>query len=386
MERNSIMALEQLNEKMNDIDKQLGELFVQRMELSAQIAKERAAQDILIPDIAGQREARARFREQVGPELEGFAGVVYATLQDVSHSYQTIVTRKGNTLADRMAAALETTSPLFPEKATVACQGVEGAYSQLAAEKLFKEPSISYMSSFEAVFSAIANGFCRYGVLPLENSTAGSVNKIYDLMMKYNFSVVRSVRIKIDHSLLARPGVKLEDIKQIYSHEQAIAQCADFLKNHPNIHVTACENTAVAAKMVAQSDRRDIAALSSHNCAELYGLNTLAASVQDKGNNYTRFICIGKELEIFPGADRTSVMLTTPHKPGSLYRIIARINSLGINLTKLESRPLPDRDFEFMFYFDLDTPVYSPKLVQLMGDLESLCDTFRYLGSYSEIV
>jgi chorismate mutase/prephenate dehydratase len=379
------MEMEQLNKQMEAIDEKLGELFVQRMKLSAQIAKEKAAQDIVIPNVAAERAARAKFREQAG-DLEGFAGVLYATLQDVSHSYQIAVTRKENPLGDRIAKALDTTALLFPEKATVACQGVEGAYSQIATEKLFKEPSISYMSSFEAVFSAIANGFCRYGVLPLENSTAGSVNKIYDLMMKYNFSVVRSVRVKIDHSLLARPGVKLEDIKEIYSHEQAIAQCADFLKNHPNIHVTACENTAVAAKMVAQSDRRDIAALSSHNCAELYGLNTLAASVQDKGNNYTRFICIGKELEIFPGADRTSVMLTTPHKAGSLYRIIARINSLGINLTKLESRPLPDRDFEFMFYFDLDTPVYSPKLVQLMGDLEGLCETFRYLGSYSEIV
>jgi chorismate mutase/prephenate dehydratase len=379
------MELEQLNKQMEAIDEKLGELFVQRMELSAQIAKEKAVQDIVIPDVAAERAARAKFREQAG-DLEGFAGVLYATLQDVSHSYQVIATRKENPLGDRMAKALDTTALLFPEKATVACQGVEGAYSQIATEKLFKEPSISYMSSFEAVFSAISNGFCRYGVLPLENSTAGSVNKIYDLMMQYNFSIVRSVRVKIDHHLLARPGVKLEDVKEIYSHEQAIAQCADFLKAHPQIHVTACENTAVAAKMVAQSDRRDIAALSSHNCAELYGLNTLAASVQDKGNNYTRFICIGKELEIFPGADRTSVMLTTPHKPGSLYRIIARINSLGINLTKLESRPLPDRDFEFMFYFDLDTPVYSPKLVQLMGDLETLCDTFRYLGSYSEII
>jgi chorismate mutase/prephenate dehydratase len=379
------MELEQLNKQMEAIDEKLGELFVQRMELSAQIAKEKAVQDIVIPDVAAERAARAKFREQAG-DLEGFAGVLYATLQDVSHSYQIAVTRKENPLGDRIAKALDTTALLFPEKATVACQGVEGAYSQIATEKLFKEPSISYMSSFEAVFSAISNGFCRYGVLPLENSTAGSVNKIYDLMMQYNFSIVRSVRVKIDHSLLARPGVKLEDVKEIYSHEQAIAQCADFLKAHPQVHVTACENTAVAAKMVAQSDRRDIAALSSHSCAELYGLNTLAASVQDKGNNYTRFICIGKELEIFPGADRTSVMLTTPHKPGSLYRIIARINSLGINLTKLESRPLPDRDFEFMFYFDLDTPVYSPKLVQLMGDLETLCDTFRYLGSYSEII
>jgi chorismate mutase/prephenate dehydratase len=379
------MELEQLNKQMEAIDEKLGELFVQRMELSAQIAREKAAQDIVIPDVAAERAARAKFREQAG-DLEGFAGVLYATLQDVSHSYQIAVTRKENPLGDRIAKALETTALLFPEKATVACQGVEGAYSQIATEKLFKEPSISYMSSFEAVFSAISNGFCRYGVLPLENSTAGSVNKIYDLMMQYNFSIVRSVRVKIDHSLLARPGVKLEDVKEIYSHEQAIAQCADFLKAHPQIHVTACENTAVAAKMVAQSDRRDIAALSSHNCAELYGLNTLAASVQDKGNNYTRFICIGKELEIFPGADRTSVMLTTAHKPGSLHRIMTRINSLGINLTKLESRPLPDRDFEFMFYFDLDTPVYSPKFIQLMGDLETLCDTFRYLGSYSEII
>jgi chorismate mutase/prephenate dehydratase len=379
------MELEQLNKQMEAIDEKLGELFVQRMELSAQIAKEKAAQDIVIPDVAAERAARAKFREQAG-DLEGFAGVLYATLQDVSHSYQIAVTRKENPLGDRIAKALDTTALLFPEKATVACQGVEGAYSQIATEKLFKEPSISYMSSFEAVFSAISNGFCRYGVLPLENSTAGSVNKIYDLMMQYNFSIVRSVRVKIDHSLLARPGVKLEDVKEIYSHEQAIAQCADFLKAHPQIHVTACENTAVAAKMVAQSDRRDIAALSSHNCAELYGLNTLAASVQDKGNNYTRFICIGKELEIFPGADRTSVMLTTAHKPGSLHRIMTRINSLGINLTKLESRPLPDRDFEFMFYFDLDTPVYSPKFIQLMGDLETLCDTFRYLGSYSEII
>jgi chorismate mutase/prephenate dehydratase len=379
------MEMEQLNKQMEAIDEKLGELFVQRMELSAQIAKEKAAQDIVIPDVAAERAARAKFREQAG-DLEGFAGVLYATLQDVSHSYQIAVTRKENPLGDRIAKALDTTALLFPEKATVACQGVEGAYSQIATEKLFKEPSISYMSSFEAVFSAISNGFCRYGVLPLENSTAGSVNKIYDLMMQYNFSIVRSVRVKIDHSLLARPGVKLEDVKEIYSHEQAIAQCADFLKAHPQIHVTACENTAVAAKMVAQSDRRDIAALSSHNCAELYGLNTLAASVQDKGNNYTRFICIGKELEIFPGADRTSVMLTTAHKPGSLHRIMTRINSLGINLTKLESRPLPDRDFEFMFYFDLDTPVYSPKFIQLMGDLETLCDTFRYLGSYSEII
>ena len=312
--------------------------------------------------------------------------MLYTTLTDLSHSYQAAVTGTPSPQSARIAAALEITPKLFPEKANVVCQGVEGAYSQIAVEKLFREPSISYVSSFEAVFAAIASGFCQYGVLPLENSTAGSVNKIYDLMMQYNFSILRSARIKIDHNLLARPGARLEDIREIFSHEQAISQCAGFLRGYPGIKVTACENTAVAARMVAESGRTDIAALSSHSCAELYGLRVLASSVQDAGNNHTRFICIGKDLAIYPGADRTSIMLTLPHRPGSLYRVLARINALGINLTKLESRPLPDRDFEFMFYFDLDTPVYSPKLTQLMADLETLCETFRYLGSYSEIV
>ena len=304
----------------------------------------------------------------------------------MTHSYQAASLGRENLYSERIAQALEATPRLFPEKAVIACQGVEGAYSQTAAERLFREPTVSHMKSFETVFAAIDSGLCRYGVLPLENSTAGSVNRIYDLMTRYRFSIVRSVRVKIDHSLLALPGASVEGIREVYSHEQAISQCSEFLKSHPRMRVTACENTAAAAKLVAESGRTDIAALASHSCAELYGLSTLAASVQDNGNNHTRFICIGRELEIFPGADRTSVMLTLPHRPGALYRIMARITALGINLTKLESRPLPDRDFEFMFYFDLDTPVYSPNLIQLIGDLEYMSESFRYLGSYSEII
>lgn len=381
------MELDHLHDQLERVDEQIGELFSRRMALCADIARERAAENGCAPDVTGERAARARFRSRVGEELENYAGVLYATLTDVSRSYQAAVLTDGKSAQClRIADSLEKTPRLFPEKATVVCQGVEGAYSQIATEKLFREPSISYVSSFEAVFSAIDSGLCRYGVLPLENSTAGSVNRIYDLMMKYHFSIIRSVRIKIDHNLLARPGAELSDIREIFSHEQAISQSSEFLRRHPEIRVTTVANTAMAAKLVAESGRRDVAALSSRSCAELYGLNILASAVQDAGNNHTRFICIGKELEIYPGADRTSIMLTTPHRPGSLYRIMARINALGINLTKLESRPLPDRDFEFMFYFDLDTPVYSPRLIQLMADLESLCETFRYLGSYSEIV
>ena len=172
-----------------------------------------------------------------------------------------------------------------------------------------------------------------------------------------------------------------DDLREIYSHEQAISQCAHFLQGLPNVKVIRCENTAVAARMVAESGRDDVAALSSRACRELYGLDCLAASVQDQGNNFTRFICIAKNLEIYPGADRTSLMMVLPHHPGSLYKVLSRFNALGVNMNKLESRPMPDRNFEFMFYFDLETSVYSPQ-----GELPELCEEFTYLGSYSEVV
>ena len=138
--------------------------------------------------------------------------------------------------------------------------------------------------------------------------------------------------------------------------------------------------------MVAESDRRDLASLSSRTCASQYGLSVLASAVQDNGNNHTRFICITNKTEIYPGADRTSLMVVTPHKPGALYRMLSRFNALGINLLKLESRPIPDRDFEFMFYFDLEASVYSEQLAQLLSELEHECDEFSYLGSYSEVI
>ena len=205
-------------------------------------------------------------------------------------------------------------------------------------------------------------------------------------MISHNFSIVRTFRLKIDHNLLVKPGVKLSEITEIYSHEQALNQCSEFLQSLPGVNVVPVSNTAVAAEMVASSDRRDVAALSSRACAELYGLENLISCVQDKGNNRTRFICISKNLEIYPGSDKTSIMMILNHRPGALYKVLARMYTLGINVTKLESRPIPDREFEFMFYFDLETSIYSEEFVQLMCELDELCEEFKYLGSYTEVV
>ena len=150
--------------------------------------------------------------------------------------------------------------------------------------------------------------------------------------------------------------------------------------------MTVVENTAIAAKMVAESDREDVAAICSKECADLYGLDVLKKQIQLSDNNYTRFICISKKMEIYPGSNKISLILSLPHTPRSLYLAISKFAALGINLTKLESRPIPGSDFEFMFYFDLETSVYAPQFTQLMGELPELCEEFTYLGSYSEVV
>ena len=380
------MDLNDYRKEIDQIDDELLALFAKRMETAEKIAAYKQANGLRVLDARHEKEKMRTLMEKTPEELREYVSSLYSLIFELSRSRQSCLLGAKGELSAKIAEAIKKTPPLFPQEAAVACQGVEGAYSEQACERLFKRPSTFFFSSFEAVFSAIEKGLCRYGVLPLENSTAGSVNAVYDLMMRHNFRIVRSVRIKVDHNLLANPGAKLEDIREIYSHEQAISQCAHFLQGLPDVKVIRCENTAVAARMVAESGRDDVAALSSRACMNLYGLVNLATSVQNQNNNFTRFICIAKNLEIYPGADRTSLMVVLPHRPGSLYQVLSRFYALGVNLNKLESRPLPERNFEFMFYFDLETSVYAPQFTQLMGELPELCEDFSYLGSYSEVI
>lgn len=380
------MDLNDYRARLDQIDEEILHLFTERMNIAAGIADWKRENGRPVLDVRREKEKLHRIEELSPPDLSDDSFTLFSMIMELSRARQNRILRCGSTETEAIETALRETSPLFPEKAIVACQGVEGAYSGIACEKLFHRPSIFWFSSFDAVFTAVEKGLCRYGVIPVENSTAGTVNAVYDLMVKHDFRIVRSVRIKVDHNLLVRPGTSLEDIREIYSHAQALSQCASFLQRFPNAKIIPCENTAVAAMRVAESEDDGVAALSSRACAKLYGLELLLPSVQDSDNNYTRFICISRTLEIYPGADRTSLMMVVRDEPGSLCKVLTRFYALGINLHKLESRPLPGRDWEYRFYFDLDAPVYAPRFLQLMGELSDLSEEYEYLGSYSEVV
>ncbi|HAN20504.1 MAG: chorismate mutase [Clostridiales bacterium GWF2_36_10] len=379
------MNIEELRQEIDKTDAELVNLFNRRMDAVKQIAEYKKANNLPIFDSERERQLFEKVAKLAGESTESYIRTLFSVITDLSRSYQGKLINGKSKTAENIEEAIAKTPNLFPQKATVACQGTEGAYSQIACEKLFELPSIMYFNSWENVFSAVDAGLCQYGILPVENSTAGSVNRIYDLMADYNFSIIRSVKLKTSHTLLAGDGVKFSDIKEIISHEQALNQCSDFLKNLKGVKITSCENTAIAAKTVRESGRKDLAAISSRHCAELYGLKTLNDSIQNTDSNYTRFVCISKKTEIYPGANKTSLMMVLPNRPGSLYRVMSKFSALGINLTKLESRPIPGRDFEFLFYLDVESSIYSPVIIELINELQYSTEMFRYLGSYSEL-
>ena len=372
--------------EIDEVDSQLVALLEKRMEVAAKIAGYKRDSGMPVFDAIREREKLNKVASIASEDMSGYTRQMYSLLFELSRDYQNKLLGQKSDLYKKITSAIESTPNLFPEKARVACQGTEGANSMTAAEKLFKSPEIEYVKNFEDVFRAVESGYVKYGVLPIENSTAGSVTAVYKLLEKHNVYAVRSVRCKIEHQLLANPGTKLENIREIISHEQAINQCSKFIERIPGVKVTYAANTAVAARIVHESGRDDIAAISSRSCAGLYNLVNISRDIHNSDSNFTRFLCISKDIEIFPGADKTSIMLVTSNSPGALYKVLSRFFALGINLTHLISRPIEGSDFEFRFFMDFDTSVYSESFASLMQSISDSCEEFKYLGSYREMV
>ena len=379
------MELSDIRARIDAIDDELARLFARRMDCAREVAAAKQVTGKAIRDRARERQIVNRLTRLVGDDYAPYISSLYAHIFDLSRGYQSSLGQYPDGVAAAIAKGLsETEGKGLPAHALVACQGMEGSYQQQACMKLFRYPDILYFDSFDKVFRAVEQGMCQYGILPIENSTAGSVTQVYDLMEQHHFYICGAQKLRIDHRLLRKNAASATPIAEVVSHEQALRQCSRFLEDHPEIKVTRMENTATAAACVASSGRDDLAAIASRACAELYGLDIARDDVSNSEYNYTRFICISRRLEIYPRARKISLMLSLAHEPGALNAVVSRLAIAGVNLLKLESRPIPGREFEFQFFFDMAASVADPDVVRLLGELESHCERFVFLGCYDE--
>lgn len=379
------MELNEIRERINSLDDEMLALFMERMKLSEAIGAYKKEHNLPILDKTREREILAEMIQKGGAEYETYVYQFFNTLMNLSKARQNEVLTSDSKVRAVVQKMIDHEEPVFPKSGLVACQGVEGANSQEACDRLFPHGNILYVNTFEAVFQAVQSGLCKFGVLPIENSANGSVRSVYELLQKYHFYVVRSTRQWIHHTLLVKPGTKLSDIKTIYSHQQAIGQCSQWLEKMKGVSVVPAGNTAIAAKMVAEESGNDCAAIASPRCAELYGLEILEDKIQDSDNNYTRFICISKDPVRYEGANHISLIVSCANTPGSLYEMLSKPASLGINMIKLESCPIPGRNFEFVFFVELEASVKEPSVLPMIEDLERSCPEIWFLGNYAEI-
>lgn len=378
--------LNAIRSEINEIDENLVKLFRRRLEVVEDVARSKIERGAPVLDPAREREILSRVTEEVGDTYANGARLLFSTLFGISRARQRTVMGGDSPLVNEIKAACAAAPERFPDRALVACPGTEGSYAQQATSLLFPLPTILYFDGFENVFNAVEKGLCPYGILPIENSAAGSVAAVYDAMVRHRFHIVKALRLRIHHVLLGVRGAKTADIKEVASHPHALAQCSAWLRAHPGLQQIPQTNTAVAAKNLAASGQKDRAVIASRACAELYGLDVLEDDISDTAVNYTRFICISKNLEIYPDARKFSIMLSLPHRPGSLNALIAKFAAIDVNLTKLESRPVPGMDFEFRFTFDFDASPRDPQVLALLAELASdpEIEHFTFLGAYAE--
>ena len=378
------MELSEIRARIDAVDDQMLKLFLERMDLSDEVAAYKNEHHLPILNKERERAILAKVTKDAG-DRERYAYHLFSTLFELARSRQAEQIHAPTRVGGQVRASLENRDQLFPQTGLVACQGIEGGNSQAACDRLFPRGSIMYVKTFDAVVSAVEAGFCKFGVLPIENSSNGSVRAVYELLQEHSLSIVRSTRLCIRHELLALPGVKLEDVTEIYTHPQAIGQCSRFLNSLSGVQAIPCDNTAVAAKLVAESGNRYAAAISSHPCAALYGLECLDGSIQNSDNNYTRFICVAKDPVIYAGASRVSLIIAFDNRPGALYEILSKMAALDINMTKLESCPVSGSDFEYIFFIELEADLRDPSVLAMLEEMERSCAQFQFLGNYAEV-
>jgi len=265
----------------------------------------------------------------------------------------------------------------------VAFQGEAGAYSEMAAVALFGDGAEPVpCSSFDTVFEVVEDGDCERGVVPIENSLAGSVYRNYDLLLRHDLYIVAEHNLRISHNLIALPGVLLKDVRRVYSHPQALAQCERALADLPNVEVISSYDTAGAVKTIRDGGFRDAAAIASRRAAELYEMHVLRTDFEDVAGNYTRFVVLSREQIESHGESKTSLAFAGVNKPGLLFRSLGVFALRDIDLTKIESRPQKGKPWEYIFYLDFAGNLAEERCARAMDDLREITTLLRVFGSY----
>lgn len=377
--------LDTLRAELDSIDAQLTALFLRRMDVTAQVGAYKRERGIPVLDAGREKEVLAKKAALTSdPARKADVTALYESIMAISRRQQRRLVREEAASGDyaRIQRALaRQRAPLAAPR--VLYQGEPGAYSDEAAARFFgEEVSRTHVATWEEVFTALREDRADYGVLPIENSSTGSISQVYDLLAQYGHFIVGEQTVKVEHCLAAPPGASLEGLRAVYSHEQGLLQCAAYLKDHPDWSQHPRLNTAESALFVSRQADPSQAAICSRRAAQLYGLDVLAGPINSNTENYTRFVVVSPLPELREGRNKMSAMCVLPHRSGSLHELMTIFAVNGLNLLKLESRPIAGRSWEYRFFVDFSGDLTGPGMDGVLLELCQTAEEFRLLGNY----
>ena len=377
--------LEQYRQEIDRIDGELVQLFLERMAVTGKVGEYKQRAGIPVLDAGREKQViAAKTALTDDPARKADVAALYEEIMAISRRQQRKLVREGAEEPGYAAYAAALAARREPVAAPrVVYQGEPGCYSEEAAVGFFgPEVSSRGLAWFPDVFAALERGEADYAVLPVENSSTGSIRQVYDLLAQYNYYVVGECQVKVEHCLMALPGAALEDIQAVYSHEQGLMQCERYLDAHWGWRRVPTLDTADSAKQVAESGDRTAAAICSRRAAQIYGLHILAEGVNYNAMNHTRFVVVSPVLELRPGRNKISAVFRLPHQSGSLHEILTVFAVQGLNLLKIESRPIPGRGWEYLFFLDFTGDLAAPEMDGVLHGLGQLAAEFRILGNF----
>ena len=376
--------LQSLRQEIDVIDRQMVELFRQRMDVTRRVGEYKAAKGIPVLDQERERQVLQNKGELAGEELRPAVITLYQTVMSLSRRQQRdlLHERADNPGLQRY---LDTRAGIRPpvDNPRVVYQGVPGAYSEQACINFFGAGvNAEGLEQFEDCFRAVKEGRADYAVVPIENSSTGAIRQIYDLLTQYECSMVGETTVKVEHCLMAPKGASLDTITHVYSHEQGLFQCEQYLNRYPHWHRVPQADTAGSAQMVASSGDITKAAICSARAAGLYGLDILAHAINHNTHNTTRFVVVSPNMELREGADKISTVFLLPHEAGSLHEILTIFAVHGLNMVKLESRPVPEHSWEYMFFLEFNGHLDEDVTADVLHELAQTTGDFRVLGNF----